>query len=266
MLSHGNCFALWRFYIWLRINKTKLTLTLILQLSHIMYVSVCYSCLCVCVECYLAVAPTCVMDRGRERRAHVSPWQPTCLWPFIKPGGVEEREGLIVTDRALCGTRGGPCCLLTQTAPPCAASERSQHADSVRGYATKSISIAFLFSFFFFFFSCAFHTETSRLGKAAGCHANGRHSAPQPTKSDSTPQTHTGHAPASVRLDQTQSDSNQTESEAEHIGSVRVEEGQPAAGSTSGSYCIYSTILKMEREDAGRIYVSDVKDWTNFPL
>lgn len=34
--------------------------------------------------------------------------KPTCFWPFIKPGGVKEREGLTVTDRALCGIRGGP--------------------------------------------------------------------------------------------------------------------------------------------------------------
>lgn len=75
----------------------------------------------------------CVMNGGRERRARVSPWQPTCLWPFIKPGGVEEREGLTVTDRALCRTRGGPCCLLTQTAP---------HAQLQNGASMQTASAA----------------------------------------------------------------------------------------------------------------------------
>lgn len=75
----------------------------------------------------------CVMNGGRERRARVSPWQPTCLWPFIKPGRVEEREGLTVTDRALCWTRGGPCCLLTQTAP---------HAQLQNGASMQTASAA----------------------------------------------------------------------------------------------------------------------------
>ncbi len=227
---------------------------------------VCVIYVCVCV-CSLAVAPTCVMDRGRERRAHVSPWQPTCLWPFIKPGGVGEREGLTVTDRALCGTRGGPCCLLTQTAPPCAASERSQHADSVRGYATKSISHRIpLFFFFLFSFSCAFHTETSRLGKAAGCHANGRHSAPQPTKSymwQHPTDTHgtcssirqTG--PNAERLKRN-GEWSRTHWECESGRGVNLLLDQHLEVTF-----IYSTILKMGRKVAGRIYVSAVKDCIN---
>lgn len=104
--------------------------------------------------------------------------------------------------------------------------KRSQHADSVRGHATyRSPSHSFD--------RPAHSTLDQQAGKAAGCHANGRHSAslpPNPPQYTSPPSLgdmwhrHRGHAPASVRLDQTQSDSNQTESEAEHIGSVRVEE------------------------------------------
>lgn len=162
----------------------------------------------VCVVCSLVVASTCVMDRGR--RAQVSPWQPTCLWPFIKPGGVEEREGLTVTDRALCGTRGGPCCLLTQTAPPCAASERSQHADSVYGYATNP-SPWHSFLFLKIIFVLRIPHWTSRLGKAASCHANGRQSAPttQPrVTSERTPQTH--GTCSSIRQDWTKRRATQT--------------------------------------------------------
>lgn len=81
-----------------------------------------------------------MMDGGRKRKARVSPWQPTCLLAFTKPSRVEKREGLTVTDRPLCETRGRPtCCPPTPTAPPCAASGPSQHAGSIRGHDTDTL-------------------------------------------------------------------------------------------------------------------------------
>lgn len=166
-------------------------------MSHIIVwvcMSVCIVCMCVfvCVECSLAVTPTCVMDRGRERRAHVSPWQPTCSWPFIKPGGAEEREGLTVTDRALCGTRGGPCCLLTETAPPMRSFRTEPACRQRPRLRNKPNSIAFLF-FFQYIFSCAFHTGPAGwLRRQVAMPTDDTQHPHRPTQRDMwhTPQTH----------------------------------------------------------------------------
>lgn len=77
-----------------------------------------------------------VAGRGRGKEGMTSP--PTCLWPFIKPGGgggVEEREGLTVTTTILLNKGEAHAARrLKQPPPSCAASERgAQHADGVRG-------------------------------------------------------------------------------------------------------------------------------------
>lgn len=82
-------------------------------------------------------------SRGGQRKGrggHM--WPPTCLWPFIKPGGGgRERRANRYWHLVEQGEAHAACWLKQQ--PSCAASKRSQHADSVRGYANKLVSIAF---------------------------------------------------------------------------------------------------------------------------
>lgn len=187
-------------------------------------------------------------SRGGQRKGrggHM--WPPTCLWPFIKPGGGgRERRANRYWHLVEQGEAHAACWLKQQ--PSCAASKRSQHADSVRGYANKLVSIAFHIAPAGLVRPCQLTTLSPPTHTA---HQEWHVTTPPPHR-------YTGHAPASVKTGPTQSDSNQTESEAEHIGSVRVDEPAAAAQSTSGSY-IYAIILEKSRKrrlkDAGFIWV-----------
>ena len=155
--------------------------TLHLQMSHISVCKCVFSvCVCMCVSvcvCWTLSGGGSYLRGGQRKGEGGHMWPPTCLWPFIKPGGVEEREGLTVTDRALCETRGGPCCLLlTQTAPPCAAQKNGASMQTASA-ATPQVHLHHIhFELFFFFFLLRIPHWTSRLGKAMP--KNGQHSAP----------------------------------------------------------------------------------------
>lgn len=102
--------------------------------------------MCVSMTTHLLVALYKARRGGRERRANRY-WQGT-LW-----------------------NKGRPMLPADCNSTSCAASERSRHADSVRCYATYwSPSHSFIV--------LRIPHWTDRPGKAAGCHANGRHSAP----------------------------------------------------------------------------------------
>lgn len=75
-------------------------------------------CVCVCLSDCSTVIPNFVKPDGQRTK------RPTFERPFKKPGRVKEREGLTVTDRALCrragwgrweGEGGDSCCPPTQT-------------------------------------------------------------------------------------------------------------------------------------------------------
>lgn len=145
---------------------------------------------CVSMTTHLLVALYKARRGGRERRANRY-WQGTL------------------------SNKGRPMLPADSNSTSCAASKRSQHADSVRGYATQLMSITFLY--------CPAHStlDQQAVRRQVAMPMNNTH-PPQPTPRDMRhTHRHRGHAPASVRLDQTQSDSNQTQSEAEHIGSMK---------------------------------------------
>ena len=184
------------------------------------YVYVCqYVCVLSAVWWWLLLAWW--TEEGR-RRAHVTTHLLVALYK-ARRGGRERRA-----NRYWQGTlwnKGRPMLPAadSNSTPMRSSKKRSQHADSVRGYAT-SPSPSHSFWTFFFFFSCAFHTGPAGLVRP--CQKTDNTQPPQPNKSDiwHTPQTHGTCSSIRRTGPNAESDSNQTESEAERIGSVRVEE------------------------------------------
>lgn len=152
-------------------------------------------CVCVCLSDCSTVIPNFVKPDGQRTK------RPTFERPFKKPGRVKEREGLTVTDRALCRRAGwgrwegggGRFMLPTNSnRTPCAASETRANMQTSSA-ATQHYDFPSHSSL------SHFTLDQRCFLKATLRHANG----------PGTPG-HRRHAPASVRLDQIHSNSNQT--------------------------------------------------------
>lgn len=187
-----------------------------------MYFSVClFVCVCVLSAVWRWLLLAWWTEEGK-RRAHVTTHLLVALYK-ARRGGRERRA-----NRYWQGTlwnKGRPMLPAadSNSTPMRSLKKRSQHADSVRGYAT-SPSPSHSFLTFFFFFLLRIPHWPSRLGKAMPKTDDTQ--PPQPNKSDMwhTPQTHGTCSSIRRTGPNAESDSNQTESEAERIGSVRVEE------------------------------------------
>lgn len=197
---------------------------------------VCVCMFCVFAECSLEVATT--WRKEGEMRAHVTTHLLVALYKARRGG--RERRANRYWHLVEQGEAHAACWLKQHSS--CAASEQSQHADSVRGYADKSLSITF-------------HSGPAGLVRPCQHSLSNttRHSPPtahQEWHVTHTQQTH-GTCSSIRQTGPTQSDSNQTESEAEHIGSVRVDEVN------------LLLLAKQHYQHQKRIHNSDVKDWTN---